>query len=80
MAIGFPRQLLTLFCRGVWIETKFEVELFCFDVLFINTFYIKKYILCCLNKIHQNYLGKSLYKLLTVQFEKIHIATNEKLN
>ena len=26
------------------------------------------------------YVGKSLYKLLTVQFEKIHIATNEKLN
>ena len=30
---------------------KFEVELFCFDMLLINKFYIKKYILCWLNKI-----------------------------
>ena len=30
---------------------KFELELFCFDVLLINKFYIKNYILCWLNKI-----------------------------
>ena len=28
----------------------------------------------------QNVAGKSLYKLLTVQLEKINNATNEKLN
>ena len=30
---------------------KFEVELFCFDMLLVNKFYIKKYIFCWLNKI-----------------------------
>ena len=28
-----------------------EVELFCFDMFLINKFYIKKYVLCWLNKI-----------------------------
>ena len=30
---------------------KFETELFYFDMLLINKFYIKKYIFCWLNKI-----------------------------
>ena len=30
---------------------KFEVELFCFSMLLINKFYIKKYVFCWLNKI-----------------------------
>ena len=30
---------------------KFEMELFCFDTLLINKFYIKTYIFCWLNKI-----------------------------
>ena len=37
--------------RGAPESEKFEVELFCFDMLLINKFYIKKYILCWLNKI-----------------------------